>query len=314
MNPKANYTRLIKDEAKRLGFMSCGVSKAGFLEEEAPRLEAWLQAQMQGEMRYMENQVDKRLDPTVLVPGAKSVVSLLLNYYPETTQTSDSYKISKYAYGKDYHFVIKDKLKSLLSFIREEIGEVDGRAFVDSAPVLDKAWAVKSGLGWMGKHTNLLTKQAGSFYFIAELILDLDLEYDHPVTDHCGSCTACIDACPTQAIVEPYVVDGSKCISYFTIELKDSIPSEMRGKFDDWIFGCDVCQDVCPWNRFSKSHQEPLFQPHPDLLSMTAGDWEELTQEVFSKLFQKSAVKRTKFAGLQRNIEFVKAAADSAST
>ncbi|MEL6810416.1 MAG: tRNA epoxyqueuosine(34) reductase QueG [Bacteroidota bacterium] len=306
MMSKTHYTQLIKSEAKRLGFLSCGMSKAEFLEEEAPRLEAWLHKNMHGEMGYMENHFDKRLDPTKLVPGAKSVVSLLLNYFPKEFQKEDSYKLSKYAYGTDYHFVIKDKLKALLHFIQEEIGAVHGRAFVDSAPVLDKAWAAKSGLGWMGKHTNLLTKQLGSFYFIAELIIDLELEYDTPVTDHCGSCTACIDACPTQAIVEPYVVDGSKCISYFTIELKDQIPAEMSRQFDDWMFGCDVCQDVCPWNRFSKSHNEPLFDPNPDVLSMSKKDWEEITEEVFHELFRKSAVKRTKFSGLQRNINFLK--------
>ncbi|RDY58742.1 tRNA epoxyqueuosine(34) reductase QueG [Flagellimonas nanhaiensis] len=305
MNIKEKHTQLIKTEAKRLGFLSCGISKAEFLEEEAPRLEKWLGKGMHGEMGYMENHFDKRLDPTKLVDGAKSVISLLLNYFPSEKQVSDSYKISKYAYGTDYHFVIKDKLKSLLQFVQEEIGEVHGRAFVDSAPVLDKAWAARSGLGWIGKHSNLLTQQVGSFYFIAELIVDLDLEYDSPVTDHCGTCTACIDACPTEAIVEPYVVDGSKCISYFTIELKNEIPSEFQGKFEDWMFGCDVCQDVCPWNRFSKPHQEPLFNPHPDLLSMTKKDWEEITQEVFQKIFKKSAVKRTKFSGLQRNINFI---------
>jgi epoxyqueuosine reductase len=302
----SNNTQRIKTEAKRLGFLSCGISKAGFLEEEAPRLENWLNNHMQGEMSYMENHFDKRLDPTILVPGSKSVISLLLNYFPEETQREDSYKISKYAYGTDYHFVIKDKLKALLHFIQEEIGDVHGRAFVDSAPVLDKAWAAKSGLGWMGKHSNLLTKQLGSFYFIAELIVDLDLEYDTPVTDHCGSCTACIDACPTQAIVEPYVVDGSKCISYFTIELKNELPQDMSGKFDDWMFGCDVCQDVCPWNRFSKSHSEPLFDPNPALLSLSKAEWNEITEEVFQELFKKSAVQRTKFSGLQRNINFLK--------
>ncbi|PKA83253.1 epoxyqueuosine reductase [Ulvibacter sp. MAR_2010_11] len=306
MNSKTKHTALIKAEAKRLGFLSCGISKAEFLEEEAPRLEKWLRNGMQGEMSYMENHFDKRLDPTKLVPDSKSVISLLLNYFPSETQDEASYKISKYAYGTDYHFVIKDKLKQLLAFISEEIGDVHGRAFVDSAPVLDKAWAAKSGLGWMGKHSNLLTKQVGSFYFIAELIVDLDLEYDRPVTDHCGACTACIDACPTEAIIAPYVVDGSKCISYFTIELKNEIPSNVRGQFDDWVFGCDVCQDVCPWNRFSKSHNEPLFNPNPELLSMTKKDWEEITDEVFQKLFKNSAVQRTKFSGLQRNINFLK--------
>ncbi len=285
--------------------MSCGVSKAGFLEQEAPRLEDWLNKNRNGEMHYMGNHFDKRLDPTLLVPGAKSVVSLLLNYYPEETQREDSYKISKYAYGTDYHFVIRDKLKEFLEAIRAHIGEVDGRAFVDSAPVLDKAWAAKSGLGWVGKNSNLLTKQVGSFFFIAELIIDLELEYDTPVTDHCGSCTACIDACPTQAIVDPYVVDGSKCISYFTIELKNEIPDYAKGKMDDWMFGCDVCQDVCPWNRFSRPHKEPLFNPKPELLQYSKKEWKELTQEVFSEIFKKSPVKRTKFSGLKRNIDFL---------
>lgn len=306
MNTKTKYTQLIKTEAKRLGFLSCGISKAQFLEEEAPRLEKWLNKNMHGQMSYMQNHFDKRLDPTKLVEDSKSVISLLLNYYPEQTQIEDSYKLSKYAYGTDYHFVIKDKLKQLLAFVNEEIGEVYGRAFVDSAPVLDKAWAAKSGLGWIGKHSNLLSQKTGSFYFIAELIIDLELDYDNPTTDHCGTCTACIDACPTQAIVEPYVVDGSKCISYFTIELKDELPSNMKDKFEDWMFGCDVCQDVCPWNRFSKPHNEPLFDPHPELLSMTKNDWQDITKDVFNKLFKKSAVKRTKFSGLQRNINFLK--------
>ncbi|WP_418510661.1 tRNA epoxyqueuosine(34) reductase QueG [Corallibacter sp.] len=302
---KSKYTKLIKEESKRLGFLSCGVSKAEFLEVEAPRLERWLNANMHGEMRYMENHFDKRLDPTKLVEGSKSVVSLLLNYFPSQTQNTESYKLSKYAYGTDYHFVIKDKLKHLLQFIQDEIGDVHGRAFVDSAPVLDKAWAAKSGLGWIGKHSNLLTQKVGSFYFIAELIIDLELDYDTPTTDHCGSCTACIDACPTQAITEPYVVDGSKCISYLTIELKNNIPSEFKNKTDDWMFGCDVCQDVCPWNRFSKPHNEPLFNPHPELLDMTKKDWEEITEETFKKVFKKSAVKRTKYSGLTRNIKFL---------
>ena len=286
--------------------MSCGISKAGFLEEEAPRLENWLNQNHHGEMKYMENHFDKRLNPTLLVDDAKSVISLLLNYYPSEIQNTDSYKISKYAYGQDYHFVIKEKLQELLQTIHTEIGEVSGRAFVDSAPVLDKAWAAKSGLGWIGKNSNLLTQQVGSFYFIAELIVDLDLEYDYATTDHCGTCTACIDACPTEAIVSPYVVDGSKCISYFTIELKENIPQEMKGKMDDWIFGCDVCQDVCPWNRFSKSHNEPLFNPNPELLSMTKKDWEEITEDTFKKVFKNSAVKRTKLEGLKRNIKFLK--------
>ncbi len=300
------FSEQIKNEAKRLGFLSCGIAKAGFLEAEAPRLERWLKNGFQGEMHYMENHFDKRLDPTLLVDGAKSVISLLLNYYPESTQNPESYQISKYAYGQDYHFVIKDKLKELLHFIQNEIGEVNGRAFVDSAPVLDKAWAAKSGLGWIGKNANLITQKTGSFYFIAELIVDLELDYDTPTTDHCGTCTACIDACPTQAIVAPYVVDGSKCISYFTIELKDQLPPEMKGAWNDWMFGCDVCQDVCPWNRFAKPHQEPAFNPHPDLLQLTKKDWEEITEDTFRKVFKNSAVKRTKYEGLKRNIDFLK--------
>ncbi len=297
----------IKEQALALGFLSCGISKAGFMEDEAPRLEHWLNTNQHGEMHYMENHFDKRLDPTLLVPGAKSVVSLTLNYYNSEKQTDpNAPKISQYAYGKDYHFVIKDKLKELLSRINNQIGAVDGRVFVDSAPVMDKAWAAKAGIGWIGKNSNLLSKQVGSFFFIAELILDLELKSDHPVTDHCGSCTACIDACPTDAITSPYQVDGSKCISYFTIELKDALPTEFKGKMDDWMFGCDVCQDVCPWNKFSKPHEEPLFNPHPELLQMTSSDWTELTAETFQKVFKDSAVKRTKLEGLTRNIDFLK--------
>jgi epoxyqueuosine reductase len=286
--------------------LSCGISKAVFLEEEAPRLENWLNNNRHGQMSYMENHFDKRLDPRLLVDGAKSVISLLLNYYPSELQREDSYKISKYAYGQDYHFVIKQKLKELLGAIHDQIGEVSGRAFVDSAPVLDKAWAAKSGLGWIGKNSNLITQKVGSFYFIAELIVDIDLEYDNPTTDHCGTCTACIDACPTQAIIAPYQVDGSKCISYYTIELKDNLPEEAKGKLDDWAFGCDVCQDVCPWNRFSKAHNEPLFNPNPDILSFSKKDWEEITEEVFLKVFKYSPIKRTKFEGMKRNINFLK--------
>lgn len=286
--------------------MSCGISKAGFLEEEAPRLENWLKNNRNGQMSYMENHFDKRLNPTLLVDDAKSVVSLLLNYYPAELQNLDSYKISKYAYGQDYHFVIKEKLKEFLFSIQSTIGEVSGRAFVDSAPVLDKAWAAKSGLGWIGKNSNLLTQKVGSFYFIAELIIDLDLDYDSPTTDHCGTCTACIDACPTAAIVTPYVVDGSKCISYFTIELKENIPHEMKGKFDDWAFGCDICQDVCPWNKFSKQHNEPLFNPNPELLTMSKKDWLEITEETFKAVFKNSPLKRAKFQGIKRNIDFLK--------
>ena len=305
MKTKQQNTDFIKAEAKRLGFLSCGISKAGFLEEEAPRLESWLNKNSHGQMSYMANNFDKRLDPTLLVEDSKSVVSLLLNYYPDEFQKEDTFKISKYAYGEDYHFIIKEKLKELLYSIQANIGEVSGRAFTDSAPVLDKAWAAKSGLGWIGKNSNLLTQKVGSFYFIAELIIDLELEYDSAVTDHCGSCTACIDACPTEAIESPYIVNGSKCISYFTIELKEAIPQKVKGKFEDWIFGCDICQDVCPWNRFSKPHSEPLFNPNPELLSFTKKDWNEITQETFREVFKNSAVKRTKLDGLLRNISFV---------
>ncbi|WP_396154642.1 tRNA epoxyqueuosine(34) reductase QueG [Flavobacterium macrobrachii] len=306
MNSKLKYTSFIKAEAKRLGFLSCGISKAGFLEDDAPRLEKWLNQNHHGKMDYMTDYFDKRLDPTLLVPDSKSVITVLLNYYPPDFQNSDSYKISKYAYGKDYHSVLKKKLKKLLRAIRTEIGDVSGRAFMDFAPVMEKSWAAKSGLGWIGKNANLITQKTGSFYFIAELILDLELEYDNPTTDHCGSCTACIDACPTEAIVAPYVVDGSKCISYYTIELKENIPQEMKGKLDDWMFGCDVCQDVCPWNRFSKAHSEPLFTPYPELLSYSKKDWEEITEETFAKVFTNSPLKRTKLEGLKRNIAFLK--------
>lgn len=306
MSNKEQYAKIIKAEAKRLGFLSCGISKAEFLEEEAPRLERWLHNNMHGNMHYMENHFDKRLDPTLLVEGSKSVISLTYNYYTDAVQQdADAPKISKYAYGVDYHYVIKDKLNQLLEYIKNEIGDIHGRTFVDSAPIMEKAWAKKSGLGWIGKHSNLITQKVGSYYFIAELIVDLDLEVDHAVTDHCGSCTACIDACPTQAITEPYKVDGSKCISYFTIELKENIPSEMKGQLDHWMFGCDVCQEVCPWNRFSKNHSEPLFNPNPKLLSMSKKDWEEITQETFNKVFKKSAVKRTKYVGLKRNVRFL---------
>ena len=305
MTTKQHYTEFIKAEAKRLGFLSCGISKAGFLEEEASRLESWLKKNSHGRMAYMENNFDKRLDPTLLVEDSKSVVSLLLNYYPSEFQQEDTFKISKYAYGEDYHFIIKDKLKELLFSIQSNIGEVSGRAFTDSAPVLDRAWAAKSGLGWIGKNANLLTQKVGSFYFIAELIIDLELEYDSAVTDHCGSCTACIDACPTEAIESPYIVNGSKCISYFTIELKEAIPQEVKGKFEDWIFGCDICQDVCPWNRFSKPHNQPLFNPHSELLGFSKKDWTDITKDTFRKIFKNSAVKRAKFSGLERNISFV---------
>lgn len=301
------HTAFIKEIAFQHGFQFCGISKAGFLEEEAPRLEKWLAANMHGKMQYMENHFDKRLDPTVLVPGAKSVVTLLLNYFPEERQVDDSYKISKYAYGTDYHLVIKEKLRSMMDLIQIEIGEVDGRVFVDSAPVMDKAWARKSGLGWTGKNGNLIHPKHGSFFFIAELILDLELVPDGAIKDYCGTCTRCMDACPTDALNQPYVVDGSKCISYLTIELKDElIPSEFKGKMDNWIFGCDICQDVCPWNRFSKFHNEPLFKASDGLLNIRSEDWSEITEDIFKTLFKNSPIKRTKLNGLKRNIDFLK--------
>jgi epoxyqueuosine reductase len=302
------YKQLIKSKAAELGFFHCGFSKADFLEEEAPRLESWLKHNFQGKMSYMENHFDKRLDPRLLVDGANTVISLLLNYFPsETQKDADAPKISKYAYGEDYHFVIKDKLHELIQFMHDEIGEVNGRAFVDSAPVMDKVWAKKSGLGWIGKNTNLIHPKEGSFFFIAELITDLQIEPDGPIKDYCGSCTRCIDACPTEAIVQPYLVDGSKCISYLTIELKDEIlPKEFAGKMENWMFGCDVCQDVCPWNRFAKATTEERFQPALSLLDLTKSDWGNLEKETFQNLFKNSAVKRTKFSGLKRNIQFLK--------
>ena len=303
---RTKHTKLIKKISQGLGFEYCGISQAEFLEEEATRLEDWLNQNMHGKMSYMENHFDKRLDPTKLVEGAKSVISLLYNYYPEQIiSQQDNYKISKYAYGQDYHHVIKKKLKTFLQMIQEQIGEVSGRVFVDSAPVMDKVWASRSGLGWQGKNSNLIHPKKGSFFFIAELILDLELIYDHPIKDYCGTCTRCLDACPTEAIVAPYVVDGSRCISYFTIELKEEIPDDFAGQFEDWVFGCDICQDVCPWNRFSKAHQEADFEPNDQLQQMRKKDWEEMTEEVFGEIFRKSAVKRTKFKGLKRNIMFV---------
>ncbi len=304
--PKTENTRLIKSIATELGFSFCGIAKAEFLEEEAPRLEQWLKRGHAGKMHYLEENFDKRLDPRLLVPNAKSVVSLVYNYYPKKDLAAkNQLKIAKYAYGEDYHFVVKDKLKMFMERIQENIGAVSGRAFVDSAPVHERAWAQKSGLGWIGKNSLLLNKGMGSFFFLAELILDLELDYDGPVKDYCGTCTACMDACPTDAIPQPYVVDGSKCISYFTIELKEGIPDEQKGKFENWIFGCDICQDVCPWNRFSQPHREPRFSLHGDLEKMETEDWREITEEVFQKLFKKSAVKRTKLEGLKRNIRFV---------
>ncbi len=301
-------SQLIKSKATALGFDFCGISAAAFLEDEAPRLEHWLNQHRHGQMHYMANHFDKRLDPRKLVDGARSVISVLLNYYPEQRlpEGENDLKLSKYAYGTDYHFVLKDKLKELVAQLQEEIGEINGRIFVDSAPVMDKVWAAKSGLGWVGKHSNLLNREMGSFFFIGEIICDLDLWPDAAIKDYCGTCTRCVDACPTDAIVEPYVVDGSRCISYFTIELKEAIPNEVKGKFENWIFGCDICQDVCPWNRFSKPHQTAEFNLHPELAEFTNNDWEEITQEVFLEIFRRSAVKRTKLEGLKRNIGFVK--------
>ena len=307
MNTKAQYSAFIKNEAKRLGFMSCGISKAEFLEAEAPRLEEWLSKNRHGEMQYMENYFDKRTDPRLLVDDAKSVITVLCNYYTKKKQEDrKAPKISKYAFGKDYHLVIREKLNQLHAFINEEVGEVNARGFVDSAPVMDKAWAERSGLGWIGKNANLINKESGSYFFIGELIIDLELETDGPIEDYCGTCTRCIDACPTDAIIQPYVVDGSKCISYLTIELKDEIlPKEFSGKMQNWMFGCDVCQQVCPWNKFSLQHNEPSFEPNLKLLKLTKKQWNELSKETFNELFKKSAVKRTKFDGLKRNIKFL---------
>jgi epoxyqueuosine reductase len=300
------HTHFLKQKAAELGFSACGVSAARFLESEAPRLENWLNKNMHGEMHYMANHFDMRLDPRKLVPGAKSVVSLLYNYYTDKKQTDDAAPVlSKYAYGEDYHRVVKDKLKTLLQLLQHEIGLIQGRAFVDSAPVLERAWAIQSGIGWMGKNTNIINKQKGSYFFLAELIVDCEFEYDSPVTDHCGTCTACIDACPTEAIIEPYVVDGSKCISYFTIELRNAIPVDLKGKFENRMFGCDICQDVCPWNRFSTPHTESRFNPAETVMKMSRNEWIELTEDVFNELFKKSAVKRTRYNGLKRNIDFL---------
>ncbi|MBK9936066.1 MAG: tRNA epoxyqueuosine(34) reductase QueG [Cytophagaceae bacterium] len=296
-------TQIIKQKAAELGFDFCGISQAGFLKEEARRLETWLQRDYHGKMTYMANHFDKRLDPTKLVEGAKSVISVILNYFPEKELNTDL-KISKYAYGEDYHFVLKRKLTGLLEFMQESIGDINARIFVDSAPVMDKVWAKKSGLGWVGKHSNLINREMGSFFFLGEIICDLELETDGPIKDYCGTCTACIDACPTDAIAEPYIVDGSKCISYLTIELKENIPDEFKGKMQNWVFGCDICQDVCPWNRFSKSHKTPEFIPGEELKNKK--DWEEITEEIFKEIFKNSPIKRTKFEGFKRNIDFVK--------
>jgi epoxyqueuosine reductase len=304
---KKEHTHLIKQWTRDLGFDHCGIARAQPLDEDARRLEAWLNKGMQGSMQYMENYFDLRIDPSRLVPGAKSVVTLLMNYFPASTQSTDAPQVAKYAYGRDYHEVIRGKLKSLLGLIREHIGEVGGRGFVDSAPVLERSWALRSGLGWIGKNGNLLNRQAGSFFFIATMIVDLELEYDTPFAgDYCGTCRKCIDACPTEAIKDNKVVDGSKCISYFTIELKDMlIPDTMKGKFQDWLFGCDTCQDVCPWNRFSKPTTEAAFAPIPAILDFRTSDWEELTEESFKEIFRHSALKRTRFAGIQRNLRFI---------
>jgi epoxyqueuosine reductase len=300
-------TLFIKKIAKNLGFDYCGIAKAEKLNEDAKRLESWLQQGFQGNMQYLENYFDLRIDPCKLVHGAKSVITLMKNYYPSAQQKNYTPKISKYAYGNDYHYVIKKQLNELIDFIKQAIGDINGRGFVDSAPVLERAWAVKSGLGWIGKNGNLINKQSGSFYFIATLIVDLDLEYDSPFAkDYCGTCTKCIDSCPTDAILPNKVINGSQCISYFTIELKDTlIPDNMKGKFDNWMFGCDTCQDVCPWNRFSTPHQEKYFEPIHEILNLSNNEWKELTEASFKKIFKNSPLKRSKWKGIQRNLNFI---------
>lgn len=278
------------------------------MDDDARKLEAWLNKGMHGSMQYMENHFDIRVDPTQLVPGAKSVITLMMNYFPSATQKENAPKISKYAYGNDYHEVIRTKLKELLALINTNIGEVNGRGFVDSAPVLERSWAQRSGLGWVGKNGNLISKQSGSFFFLATLICDLELEYDSAFAkDYCGSCTKCIDSCPTDAILPDKVIDGSKCISYFTIELKDALIDEkMKGKFNNWMFGCDVCQDVCPWNRFSKPTTEIKFTPIPEILNFSTKEWEALSEESFRKIFKESPLKRSKYKGIQRNLKFIR--------
>ena len=303
---KQKLTNFIKSKSVDLGFISCGISKADFLEEEAANLENWLKNEMHGEMSYMERNFDMRLDPRKILNGAKSVISLTYNYYTDKLQKDENFKISKYAFGTDYHFVIREKLKNLLFLIREKVGDINGRVFVDSAPILERAWAKKSGLGWIGKNTNLISKNVGSFFFLCEIIVDIELDYDYSTTDHCGTCTACIDACPTNAIVEPYKVDGSRCISYLTIELKENMPEYAKDSYDKWVFGCDICQDVCPWNKFSKPHNEPLFNADEKFLSMSKNEWLEITKETFDKVFKDSPVKRTGYDGLKRNIKFIK--------
>ncbi len=298
-------SRLIKSKALELGFMFCGISRADFLEEEAPRLESWLNRDYNGRMAWMNNHFDKRLDPRLLVEGARSVITVLLNYYPEQELNLRHHKISRYAYGKDYHYVLKDKLKSLMNYIQTEIGEVSGRMFTDSAPVMDKVWAKKSGAGWIGKHTNLIHPRAGSYFFIGEIICDLDLAYDGPIKDYCGTCTKCLDACPTDALFAPYQIDGSKCVSYLTIELKDKIPDEFKGKMGNWVFGCDICQEVCPWNRFSTPTNEIAFKPTEELKNIGDDELKEITKEIFNDLFKGSAVKRAGFDGLKRSIRYI---------
>ena len=305
MPDKYKLSEIIKSEALSVGFLSCGISKAEFLSEEATKLENWLKSGFNGEMSYMERNFDKRLDPRLLVPGCKSVISLLFNYYTKKKPKKDHEpKISSYAYGKDYHLVVKDKLRELLLRIKNLVGDVNGRVFVDSAPIMDRVWAKKSGLGWIGKNTNLISKKTGSFFLIAELILDLELESDHPTTDHCGSCTACIDSCPTNALATPYQIDATKCISYATIELKDNIPDSFKDNMRGWIFGCDICQDVCPWNRFSKNHNEPSFKDKKNITDMSKSQWEDLTKDVFDEVFKDSPIQRTGYNGIKRNIDF----------
>ncbi len=308
MNTAENYTKLVRDEAIRLGFDFVGFARAERLDSEAARLEDWLNRGMHGQMHYMANYFEQRLDPRLLVDGAKTVVSLMYNYYADAQAVDpDAPKLAMYAQGEDYHFVLKQKLNELLAFIATEIGEVNGRCFVDSAPIMEREWARRSGAGWLGRNTLLIDPKRGSYFFLAELILDLALVVDAPMRDYCGTCTRCIDACPTDAIAPSgYLVDASKCISYLTIELREAIPDEFVGKMDGWMFGCDICQEVCPWNRFSARHHEPAFEPHPALKGMSRRDWEEITEEVFKEVFRKSAVKRTKYVGLKRNIDFLK--------
>ncbi len=304
---RQQHTELIRAEAHRLGFEFVGFARAERLDAEARRLEVWLQQGAHGKMAYMENHFDLRIDPTQLVPGAKSVICLTFNYHnPEKQEDPEAPKISRYAYGEDYHFIVKDRLKTLLACMQAEIGAINGRCFVDSAPVLEREWARRAGIGWNGRHTLTIHPRRGSYFFLAEIICDLELVYDDPIRDHCGTCRRCIDACPTEAISpEGYFLDASKCISYLTIELRDEIPAGFKSQMDNWMFGCDVCQDVCPWNRFAERHAEPAFEPHPDLLGMQRRDWQELTEDVFGKIFRKSAVKRVKYAGLKRNITFL---------